>query len=69
MKRLPAAAGVAAGLSVSSVPAQGKIAGTPAEALAHPTEFDAPEFLARLRCGEAQAYRVLIRRKRLVFRV
>jgi RNA polymerase sigma-70 factor (ECF subfamily) len=61
MKRLPAAAGAAAGLGVSTVPSQRKIAGTPAEALAHPTEFDAPEFLARLRCGEAQAYRVLIR--------
>jgi RNA polymerase sigma-70 factor (ECF subfamily) len=62
MIRLPATAGVAAGLSVASVPSQRKRASTPAGPLARPTEFDAPEFLARLRCGEAQAYRVLIRR-------
>jgi len=62
MKRLPATAGLAAGLGVSSLPSQRNRASTPAEPLARPTEFDAPEFLARLRCGEAQAYRVLIRR-------
>jgi RNA polymerase sigma-70 factor (ECF subfamily) len=62
MKRPPATAGIAAGLSVSSVPSERKAAGTPAEPLARPTEFDAPEFLTRLRRGEAQAYSVLIGR-------
>jgi RNA polymerase sigma-70 factor, ECF subfamily len=62
MKKLPATGGVAVGLSAFGVTSQRKGASTPAEPLARPTEFDAPEFLARLRCGEAQAYRVLIRR-------
>jgi len=37
-------------------------AGTPGRPVTRRTRFDEPEFLARLRCGEAQAYRALIRR-------
>jgi RNA polymerase sigma-70 factor (ECF subfamily) len=60
MKKLPATAGVATGL-ISSVPSQRNRTSTPGQLLERRTEFDEPEFLARLRCGEAQAYRALIR--------
>jgi RNA polymerase sigma-70 factor (ECF subfamily) len=62
MKRLSATAGAAAGLGVSSVPSQRKCASTLGQPLVRQAEFDEPEFLARLRCGEAQAYRALIGR-------
>jgi RNA polymerase sigma-70 factor (ECF subfamily) len=62
MKRVSATAGATAGLGISSVPSQRKSTSTLGQPLAHQTEFDEPEFLARLRCGEAQAYRALIRR-------
>jgi RNA polymerase sigma-70 factor, ECF subfamily len=62
MKKLPATAGAATGLGVSGVPSQRKKASTPGQPVVRQSEFDEPEFLDRLRCGEAQAYRALIRR-------
>jgi RNA polymerase sigma-70 factor (ECF subfamily) len=68
MKKLPAPADVAAGRGTSRLPCQATGASTPGRhpvrqtELVRQTEFDEPEFLARLRCGEGQAYRALIRR-------
>jgi RNA polymerase sigma factor (sigma-70 family) len=62
MNRLAAAASVTAGLGASGLPCQRKRASTLGQTLVRQTEFDEPEFLARLRCGEAQAYRALIGR-------
>jgi RNA polymerase sigma-70 factor, ECF subfamily len=62
MRRLSATVGAAVGLGSSSVPSQRKSAGAFGQPLKRQTEFDEPEFLARLRCGEAQAYCALIRR-------